>query len=377
MTLRAVSATRLFDGHTYYQDSALVWEGQTITSILPLEKLPPNIEHQHFEGALIAPGFIDLQVNGGGGVMFNSDISAAAMGTICEAHRAHGTAYLLPTLISSTPEDLSQALSSLQQAKQQHIPGVLGVHLEGPWLNVDKKGAHNASLFYAPTAEQLAQFPWPKEGKVLVTAAVENIEVSALEYLKQVGVTLSCGHSNAQIAQLTEQKLSLVDGFTHLFNAMSPLEGREPGTVGAALKTDHAWCSIITDGIHVHPDSVRIASKIKPTGKLLVVTDAMASVGSENNSFVLDGEVISVKDNKLVNSRGSLAGAHIGMDQSIANLIAWGFAEEESLRMASTYPAQALACHNLGLLRPGMTAAATILNADYQTTGVLVDGKLF
>ena len=377
MTLKAISAPRLFDGNHYHYNCALVWQEDQIVSILPMSELPNEIEHQHFPTGIIAPGFIDIQVNGGGDVMFNNDITAQGMETICRAHRQHGTAYLLPTLISSTPQNIQAALDATEQAIAESVAGVLGVHLEGPWLNKDKKGAHDANLFYAPSSDQLEQFQWPGQGKVLVTAAVENIDSSALNWMKEHGIVLSCGHSNAKAAQLTEEKLSLVDGFTHLFNAMSPFEGREPGVVGTALNTDHSWCSIITDGIHVHPQSFVLAHKAKPQGKLLIVTDAMATLGSKTNQFVLDGETIKVVDNKLVNSNGSLAGAHIGMDQSVANVIKWGIEEDEALRMASTYPAQAINCNDLGLLEPHFRAAATVLDDNYQTQAVVVDGYLY
>ena len=377
MALKAISAPRIFDGEQYHNDAALVWKDEQVESIVGIDNLPQGIDHQHFEEALIAPGFIDIQVNGGGDVMFNNDITPQGIETICHAHRTHGTAYLLPTLISATPDNIQQALSATERGLKAKISGLLGVHLEGPWLNKEKRGAHDANLFYAPTVSQLDQFEWPTQGSVLVTAAVENIEPSALQWIKDKGITLSCGHSNAKAEQLTEYKLSLVDGFTHLFNAMSPFEGREPGVVGTALNSDHAWCSIITDGIHVHPQSFLLAHKAKPQGKLLIVTDAMATLGSKTNQFELDGETIRVIDNKLVNSRGSLAGAHIGMDESVANVIQWGVSEEEALKMASTYPANALSCDNLGKLKPNFRAAATVLDNNYRSQAVLVDGQLY
>ena len=376
MLTKAISAARIFDGTRYHHDAALIWRGDVIEAIVSLTDLPSDIEHQHYPNALITPGFIDLQVNGGGDVMFNNDITPSGIDTICRAHRKHGTAYLLPTLISATPQDICQALTATEQAIKDNVPGVIGVHLEGPWLSQEKKGAHNAELFYSPTIDELTAFPWPQQAKVLVTAALENMSVETLDWLQNHGVTLSCGHSNATAEQLTERKLNLINGFTHLYNAMSAFEGREPGVIGTALHTDHAWCSIITDGIHVHPNNVLLAHKVKPEGKLIIITDAMATLGSETNRFELDGEIIEVINNKLVNREGRLAGAHIGMDQSVANVIAWGIAEEEALKMASTYPAQAMNLTQLGQLKPGYRAAATVLSKDYHSQAVLVDGQL-
>lgn len=376
MTIRAITAKTIFDGEQYHSDSALVWKGDRIVDIVPTSTLPSSVIVTDVGDKIVAPGFIDIQVNGGGDVMFNSDTTVDGIDTICRAHRQHGTAYLLPTLISATPEEMKTALIAAESAIEQGVAGVLGVHLEGPWLNKDKKGAHDDSKFYSPTIEQLEAFPWLERGVSLVTLAAENVDTQALNWLQQHHVVVSCGHSNATQHQLTAEKLASVNSFTHLFNAMSPLEGREPGTVGTALMTDHAWCSIIVDGIHVATQNVLMAHKLKPEGKLLIVTDAMASVGSRTNRFVLDGEEISVQDGKLVNSSGSLAGAHIGMDQSVANAITWGLNEAEVLRMASTYPAEALNLDDVGILKPGYRAAATILNSDYSSYAVLVDGAL-
>ncbi len=377
MVMKAISAPKIFDGEQYHLDAALVWKNESIYRVMPISQLPEDIDCQHFPDSIIAPGFIDIQVNGGGDVMFNSEISPVSIETICQAHRKFGTAYLLPTLISSTPQNIAKALTTAEQAVLDRIPGILGVHIEGPWLNVAKKGAHDETLFYSPSLADLETFPWPKYAKVLVTAATENMSLDALQCLQRKGVVVSCGHSNAKSEELTADKLANVDGFTHLFNAMSPFEGREPGVVGTALNTDEAWCSIITDGIHVHPQSVLLAHRIKPQGKLLIVTDAMATVGSKTNRFELDGQIIEVIDNKLVNSAGSLAGAHIGMDESVANVIAWGIDEAEALKMASTYPAKAVHVNDLGKLQAGYRAAATILSSDYRSQAVLVDGQLY
>jgi len=378
MTLKAISALRIFDGEKMHYESAILWQDEHIVAIMPTASLPSHAEVTCFPTSTITPGFIDLQVNGGGGVMFNQQTDANGIATICDAHRKHGTAYLLPTLISDSQEKIAQALKATELAFENKVTGVLGVHLEGPWLSPEKKGAHDSHHFYDPTIESLEQLPWLAKGKTLVTLAPEKVNAAAIQWLSRQGILLSCGHSNATQEELTEETLGHIDGFTHLYNAMSPLNGREPGVVGTALMTDHAWCSIITDGIHVDPTSVKLAQRAKPQGKLVIVTDAMASLGSEDNCFVLNGETIRVVDNKLVNANGSLAGAHIGMDQSVAKAINWGMDELEVFKMASTYPAHALrSASTLGYLKTGFIAAATILDDNYQTQAVLVDGKLF
>ena len=378
MTLKAISALRIFDGEKMHHESALLWQENHIVSIVPENRIPTHAEVIRYPSSTLTPGFIDLQVNGGGGVMFNEQTDVTGIETICNAHRKHGTAYLLPTLISDSQEKIKQALQAANAALKNKTKGVLGVHLEGPWLSPEKNGAHDTRYFYAPSVESLKALPWLSQGRTLVTLAPETVDTEAVHWLSRQGVLVSCGHSNASAQQLSGDKLSYIDGFTHLYNAMSPLTGRDPGVVGTALMTDHAWCSVITDGIHVAPKNVMLAHRVKPKGKLLIVSDAMASVGSENNSFILNNEIISVIDNKLTNSNGSLAGAHIGMDQSVANVIKWGVDEQEAFKMASTYPAHALrSARSLGYLKTGFIAAATILNSDYQAQAVLVDGEIF
>ncbi|MDX1301033.1 N-acetylglucosamine-6-phosphate deacetylase [Photobacterium sp.] len=376
MTLRALSAKRIFDGESFHSDASLLWRDNKIISIIPTASLPIEAEVTDYPDGTVVPGFIDIQVNGGGGVMFNQITTADGIDTICRAHRKHGTAYLLPTLISDTAEKISQALKAAQTALTNDVPGVLGVHLEGPWLSIAKKGAHDSKHFYTPSEQALEQLPWLKTGTTLITLAPEEVSSQAISWLKERGILLSCGHSNATSADFTSDITANIDGFTHLFNAMSPLEGREPGVVGTALRLDKAWCSIITDGIHVSKQNVLLSQRIKPAGKLLVITDAMASVGSENSSFMLNDETISVQNGKLVNAQGNLAGAHIGMDESVANLIQWGVKESEAFRMASTYPAQALNLDSqLGSLKPGYRASVTIVNDQYLAEEVLVDGQ--
>lgn len=219
--------------------------------------------------------------------------------------------------------------------------------------------------------------PWLSSGATLVTLAPEMVTTEVLSWLSEKKVIVSCGHSNAIQAQLHSEKIRYVNGFTHLYNAMSPLEGREPGVVGTALLNDNTWCSIITDGIHVSENSTLLAHRSKPAGKLFIVTDAMATVGSQKDTFVLNDETVRVVDGKLVNTQGSLAGAHIGMDQSVANVIQWGVPEEEALKMASTYAAKAMQQDTLGYLAKGFRAAITILDDEYASQGVVVDGKLY
>lgn len=377
MTLRTISAKRIFDGERFHLNSAILWQDNEILGVIPQESIPKDAQFHDYHNCTLAPGFVDVQVNGGGSVMFNQDTDIEGIQTICRAHRKHGTAYLLPTLISDSKEKMEHALIAAEAAIRDKIAGVLGVHLEGPWLNPEKKGAHDDKHFYAPSIAELEAMPWLSSGATLVTLAPEMVTTEVLSWLSEKKVIVSCGHSNAIQAQLHSEKIRYVNGFTHLYNAMSPLEGREPGVVGTALLNDNTWCSIITDGIHVSENSTLLAHRSKPAGKLFIVTDAMATVGSHKDTFVLNDETVRVVDGKLVNAQGSLAGAHIGMDQSVANVIRWGIQEEEALKMASTYPAKAMRQDTLGYLAKGFRAAITILDDEYASQGVVVDGKLY
>ncbi len=376
MSLKAISAKRIFDGHSFHFDSALIWHGDRIVSIVAHSDLPEHIDLDHFPDCTITPGFIDLQVNGGGGVMFNQQTDISGVETICAAHRKHGTAYLLPTLVSDTRDKMDQALHTIQAAISKNTTGILGIHLEGPWLNPVKRGAHFDKFLYSPEVCELEQMPWLTNGKVLITLAPECVDTEAIKWLSDCGIVVSCGHSNAAQQQLRDS-VGYIHGYTHLFNAMSPLTGREPGVVGTAFNSDNAWCSIIADGVHVASNNVLLAQKIKPKGKLLVVTDAMATLGDDRGYFTLGDETIYVDGKKLVNGEGNLVGAHIGLDESLANLIQWGIDESEAIKMISTYPAHAIHLdHTIGYLKPEFSASATILDENYQTQSVLVNGKL-
>lgn len=375
-SLQAISASRIFDGLQFHYDAALVWKDEQIMSIIPIANIMDEMEVTHFENATITPGFIDLQVNGGGGVMFNQQTSIEGVKAICSAHQKHGTAYLLPTLVSDTQEKIEQALHTIEHAISKHVLGVLGIHLEGPWLNSSKRGAHFEKFLYTPKVDELEKTPWPSKGKILITLAPECVKTESIKWLSERGIKVSCGHSNATAQQLSES-IQYVSGFTHLFNAMSPLTGREPGVVGCAFSEDKAWCSIIADGIHVSSHNVLLSQKIKPKGKLFVVTDAMATLGDNRGYFTLGEETIYVDGKKLVNSEGNLVGTHIGMDESLSNLIQWGIDEPEAIRMVSTYPAHALEMdESLGYLKPNHIASATIINNEYLAQAVLVDGVL-
>ncbi|WP_260262031.1 N-acetylglucosamine-6-phosphate deacetylase [Vibrio intestinalis] len=375
--LKAITAHTLFDGERYLEQHALVFDQTKIVDIIPIDQLDANIERVDFGKATIVPGFIDIQVNGGGGVMLNDQQSVSAIETIIKAHRQGGTAYLLPTLVSEKPPAMAAALDAISAGMEQKIDGLLGIHLEGPWLNPEKKGAHDQNNFYSPTIEQLEAFPWLSNGVNFITLAPEQVEAESIKWLSDKGSIIAAGHTNLVEQDLIGKRES-INGFTHLYNAMSPQTGRELGAVGVALSDDERWASYIADGIHVHPQNLLMAIKLKPKDKMVLVTDAMASVGNPDESFVLDGQTIRVKDGKLVNEAGSLAGAHITMAQSVKNLIDWGVDAAHVYQMASSNPARAMKLDDqLGFLKQGYRPSATILTESGDTASVLVDGNLY
>ncbi len=272
---------------------------------------------------------------------------------------------------------MSAALQGVHQALSDQMPGLLGIHLEGPWLSPEKKGAHDPNTFFDPSVDELTRYPWLEHGKTLATLAPERVNQSAVEWLDEHEIILFAGHSNANEKDFTN-KLDHFRGFTHLYNAMSPQTGRELGVVGMALRHDDKWVSFIADGHHVHPSNIVMAAKLKPTNKMVLITDAMGSVGSQDGCFELDGEKICEVDGVLLNKNGNLAGAHITMTQSVSNLLEWGIEKSHAFQMASTNAALALNLGDeLGYLKPGYRASATILDQDGQSLAVMLEGVIY
>lgn len=327
-------------------------------------------------GRILAPGFIDCQVNGGGGVLFNDAPSVEGIRRIGEAHRRFGTTGFLPTLISDRPEVMRAAIDAVDAAIAEGVPGVLGIHLEGPYLAAARRGVHDAVHFSAPEAAEVALVSSLRRGRTLLTIAPECVSEDVLRALVGRGVIVCAGHTAATYAQ-TREALGLgVRGFTHLFNAMTPLQSREPGVVGAALEDRDSWCGLIVDGHHVHPASLRIALAAKPRGKLFLVTDAMPPVGGDREEFVLNGETIRCAGGRCMDAAGTLAGSSLDMAAAVRNCVATlGVDVDEALRMASTYPARFLGiAGQRGTIAPGMAADLVELDADLVVQGSWIDG---
>ena len=375
---RAITHARVFDGERLLDDHAVILDQDRIAEVLPSAALPADMPIEaDLKGAYLTPGFIDLQVNGGGGVLFNGAPTAEAIRAIGAAHRRYGTTGFLPTLISDDYAVMRRAVAAVDEALAAGAPGVLGIHLEGPFLNVLKKGTHDAGKIRALDEAGLAILSSLKRGKTLVTLAPERTTAAMIRRLLEAGVIIWAGHSAASYRETQAALAAGVSGFTHLFNAMTPLQSRAPGMVGAALADADSRFGIIADGHHMHPACLQIAVAAKRRGGAVLVTDAMPTVGAQDKSFVLNNETIRAVDGRLLNAAGSLAGSDLDMASAVRNAARFARIDWlEAVRMASLYPARALGlADRLGYIRPGYRASLAALNERREVVQTWIDGQ--
>jgi N-acetylglucosamine-6-phosphate deacetylase len=361
----ALTHARVLAADGWHDDLAVLLEGERIVDLLPPADPRVRDAHQHdLRGAMLLPGFIDVQVNGGGGVLFNEAPTVETLRRIGAAHRRFGTTGFLPTLISDRVEVMRAALAAVEQALAEGVPGVLGIHLEGPYLAAARKGVHDPKYFHAPGSDELALLCAPHRGVRLLTLAPDQVPLASIGALAGAGLIVCAGHTAADYETIRAALAAGVRGFTHLFNAMTPFGSREPGVVGAALEDADSWCGIIVDGHHVHPASLRVAVAAKPRGKMLLVTDAMPPVGADRPDYVLNGETIVVRDGICQTAQGVLAGSALDMASAVRNAVQLlGLPLEEAVRMASTYPAEFLGLgESHGRIAPGFRADLVVLD---------------
>jgi N-acetylglucosamine-6-phosphate deacetylase len=361
----ALTHARVLAADGWHDDLAVLLEGERIVDLLPPADPRVRDAHQHdLHGAMLVPGFIDVQVNGGGGVLFNEAPTVETLRRIGAAHRRFGTTGFLPTLISDRVEVMRAALAAVEQALAEGVPGVLGIHLEGPYLAAARKGVHDPKYFHAPGSDELALLCAPHRGVRLLTLAPDQVPLASIGALAGAGLIVCAGHTAADYETIRAALAAGVRGFTHLFNAMTPFGSREPGVVGAALEDADSWCGIIVDGHHVHPASLRVAIAAKPRGKMLLVTDAMPPVGADRPDYVLNGETIVVRDGICQTAQGVLAGSALDMASAVRNAVQLlGLPLEEAVRMASTYPAEFLGLgESHGRIAPGFRADLVVLD---------------
>ncbi|MFV7782863.1 N-acetylglucosamine-6-phosphate deacetylase [Shewanella marisflavi] len=366
-------AERVFDGEHYHHNQAITLEAG---HIIAFEKAP-GIEPIYLAGTLV-PGFIDVQVNGGGGALFNAAPSVECLKTIGQAHARFGTTGFLPTLITDDLGVMQAAADTVAEALAANTPGVLGIHFEGPHLSVPKKGVHPANFIRHISEAELAIFAREDLGTKVVTLAPENVAPEVIRTLVDSGVRVCLGHSNADYDTVIKALEAGASGFTHLFNAMSPMDSRAPGMVGAALESQSAWCGLIVDGHHVHPASAKVAIAAKPKGKVMLVTDAMPPVGMDDNaSFELFGTQVIRKGDRLNAVTGELAGCVLDMVGAVNNSVAMlGVPREEALRMAAKYPAEFIGHRQRGVFRVGAKADMVLLDQDNRVAQTYIDGHL-
>jgi len=362
MARKIFSGARIFDGERFHDDKALVVADGRVETIAPLNDLPEG-DPIELDGGILSAGFIDAQVNGGGGRMLNDEPSPASMYTIAAGHRPYGTTSLLPTLITDTARATAAAIDAAKQAVHENR-GVAGLHLEGPHLAPARKGAHLAELMRPVEDSDVSALTEAAQaiGTLLVTMAAEQVTEKQVRALSEAGIIVSIGHSDCTSEAAEARFDAGARGVTHLFNAMSQLGHRTPGLVGAALDHPAVWCGIIADGHHVDPKALRTALRAKRgEGKLFFVTDAMSLVGSKENSFRLNGRTVRRETggfcSKLVLSDGTLAGSDVDMASAIRYGITYlDLSLAEALRMATLYPARFLGIADRGRLAPGLRA---------------------
>jgi N-acetylglucosamine-6-phosphate deacetylase len=361
---RAIAASCVFDGAIAHRNAAVIVVDDRIERVVRHDALPGDLPiHELPPGVWLAPGFIDLQVNGGGDVLFNDAPTPQTIRKIVAAHRRFGTTALLPTLISDSPAKMNSAVAAVEELSDIE-PGVLGIHLEGPFLSPEKAGVHAPRHLRRPTADDLDLITARRRGVTLVTLAPEQVPPDFIGKLTRAGVRVALGHSMATYEQTREAIAAGATGFTHLFNAMRGLESREPGPIAAALDCADVWYGLIVDGVHVAPAMLRLA--LRGRGRPILVTDAMPPVGGTRATFALNGDKISVRDGRCAREDGRLAGSCLDMASAVRNCVRLlGASLTEALRFASNHPAEFLGLGTkLGRIAPGLRADLVAIDCE-------------
>ena len=372
----ALKGARIFSGEEFFEKKALLLEGEAIVEIVDDSKIPKDFETQKLNGGILSPGFIDLQVNGGGGKLFNNSPDKDSLNTIIGAHQHFGTTSIMPTVISDSLNVLQKCTDTISD-EINHNHSLLGIHIEGPFFNVKYRGVHQKQYINTINATYMSLFETLDKFPVMLTLAPECISIKQLKSLKALGFKILAGHTDANYDQLEEAVKYGLDGFTHLFNAMGQISSREPGVVGSALDFDEASASIIVDLHHVHPSLINLSFKQKPKGKLFFVSDSMATINHGDPSFELYDEVVSEANGRIINSEGKLAGSSITQIDAIKNAYEkCNIPIESAISMATLYPAEYIGVSSyLGQLKQGYRADLAHFNSDFQIQNVWLAGK--
>lgn len=376
----AIAAPRLFDGETWHGNAALVIRGGIVEGIVAPGHVPGDAAVVELAGGLIVPGFVDLQVNGGGGVMLNDRQDVETIRTICQAHAPFGTTALLPTLITDTPGTTARAVEAGARAAGEGVAGLLGLHLEGPHLSRSRKGAHDPALIRPMTDEDQDRLVAARRRlpALLTTVAPESVETARVSALSAAGIVVSLGHSDATFATASAYAKAGASMATHLFNAMSQIGNREAGLAGAAIDNGNLWAGLIADGIHVDAATIRIALRAKNgPARIFLVTDAMATIGTERTEFTLNGRTILRRDGRLTLADGTLAGADLDMISAVRFMHREvGLDLADALNMAALFPAQAMGLdRSHGRLAKGARADLVHLSDALDVRSVWIGGQ--
>lgn len=375
----ALTHGRIFTGYEVLDNHAVVIANGLIDRVCRLEELPADITRRDVNGALIAPGFIDLQLNGCGGVQFNDDIAAISVETLAimqKANEKSGCTSFLPTLITSSDELMKRAVEVMRAYLAQNANQALGLHLEGPWLNPLKKGTHNPALIRSPEKAMVDYLCENSDVIAKITLAPEQVDSAVIRQLHQAGIVVSAGHSYATSEEARQGIAAGISFATHLYNAMPPLTGREPGLIGTLFDSPNVYCGIIADGLHVNYVNIRNAKRLKGD-RLILVTDATAPAGAQIDQFIFAGKTIYYRDGLCVDENGTLSGSALTMIEAVANSVEHvGIALDEAIRMATLYPARAMGVDTyLGSIEAGKVANLTVFTRDYKITRTIVNGN--
>ncbi len=367
---------RLFDGERMIDDHALIVEDGIISAIMPAANRPASEESHELGGGVLAPGLIDWQVNGGGGVMFNQTPTAAGVRAIVEAHRKDGTTSLLPTVVTSAPETLTRALAAAEEAHKT-VRGSLGIHVEGPFIDIRRKGAHPAQFIRTMSREDADLLIAAKTGVMVVTVAPASVSNALIARLAEAGIIVSVGHAEVTAEEAKAAFEAGARAVTHLYNAMSQLAHRQPGLVGAALADPSVFCGFIADGHHVHEAAGRAAFNAKGTDGLTLISDAMPPAAGGPAEFYLDGRRVTRVGTKLTLDDGTLAGAAITLMDSVRYAVrTLGVSLADALKMATLTPARLLCVdHRIGRLRSGCEADLVHIADDLTVRGTWLKGE--